>query len=73
MAQAISDDDIRTQVHHAMLAGKWDEAKDLMKHIPLVPEVANAAKQAFGDEYLKQSGFNLSAAEKAYGNGWISR
>jgi hypothetical protein len=61
------------KVNEAIAANNLDEATRLTKLIPMVPEIAKAAKEALGAEYLRQSGFNLSAAEAAYGKDWLLR
>ena len=61
------------RVNEAIAADNLDEATRLTKLIPLAPEIAKAAKEALGADYLRQSGFNLSAAEAEYGKDWLLR
>jgi hypothetical protein len=53
--------------------GNPDEAMRLHKTIPLEPWLAKHLKDRVGVDYLRQSGWNLSEAEKAYGPEWLSR
>lgn len=55
----------------AQAKGDTDEYTRLMMLVPILPEEARAAKQAFGAEWLRNSGFNLSAVEEAYGKDWL--
>ncbi|GAB7140184.1 hypothetical protein RsTz2092_01320 [Deferribacterales bacterium RsTz2092] len=54
-------------------AGKKDEAMALSKTIPVSLSVAKAMKMAFGGDYVKNSGFNLSEVEAVYGKEWFDR
>jgi len=69
----VEQEKIFDQVNAAIAADNLDEATRLTKQIPLVPEIAKAAKEALGADYLRQSGFNLSAAEAEYGKDWLLR
>jgi len=69
----VEQEKIFDQVNAAIAADNLDEATRLTKMIPLVPEIAKAAKEALGADYLRQSGFNLSAAEAEYGKDWLLR
>ncbi|GHU75228.1 hypothetical protein FACS189461_1070 [Spirochaetia bacterium] len=53
--------------------GKEEEAMCLTKTIPLEPWLAKHLKDCVGVDYLRQSGWNLSAAEAEYGQDWLSR
>jgi hypothetical protein len=53
--------------------GKEEEAMRLSKTIPLEPWLAKHLKDRVGVDYLRQSGWNLSEAEKAYGPDWLDR
>ena len=53
--------------------GKPDEALRLRKTAPIEPWLAKTMKEKVGENYLRQSGWNLSAAEEAYGKDWLSR
>ena len=64
---------VYTQATNAIAENNWDTAMELMKTVPLSPEMAKIAKQVFGADYLKNSSFDLSAAEEAYGHGWLNR
>ena len=54
-------------------AGKTNEAKELMRQIPLAPYLAKAIKETFGTEALVSGGYNLSEAETEYGQNWLDR
>jgi hypothetical protein len=53
--------------------GKEEEAMRLNKTIPLPPWMAKMLKEKVGVDYLRQSGWNLSEAEAAYGPDWLDR
>jgi hypothetical protein len=53
--------------------GKTEEAMRLRKTVPLEPWLAKTLKEKVGVDYLRQSGWNLSEAERAYGQNWLSR
>jgi hypothetical protein len=53
--------------------GKTEEADALRKTIPLPPFMAKFAKENYGVDYLKNSKWNLSEAEAAFGADWLSR
>lgn len=57
----------------AAMAGKNDEALKIIQQLPMPPQVAKATKEVFGVEYLMTSGFDLSAAEAAYGKYWLGQ
>jgi hypothetical protein len=54
-------------------AGKEEESMQLAKTIPLSPWMAEWYKKYAGVEYLRNSGWNLSAAEAEYGANWLTR
>ena len=53
--------------------GKDDEAMRLTMTIRLDPWLAKHYKDWGGADALRQSGWNLSAAEEAYGKDWLSQ
>ena len=53
--------------------GKLDEYMKMMKQIPLPPYLAKIAKDYFGADCLKNSGWNLTEADAEYGSGWLTR
>jgi hypothetical protein len=53
--------------------GKPEEAMRLNKQVPLPPWLAKTLKEKVGVDYLRESGWNLSEAEEAYGQDWLSR
>jgi hypothetical protein len=55
-------------------AGNFEEADRLFKQIPLPPYLAKSIKEVWkAGDWLKESGYNLSEAEAAYGPGWLNR
>ena len=66
------DDPIYDEIDAALEAGDMERFMELSKQAPLPPEVANAFKFGFGAEYMKNCGFNLSAAEEKYGKDWLA-
>lgn len=69
----LEQEKIFDQVNNAIEADNIAEATRLMKLLPVQPELAKAAKETLGADYLRQSGFNLTAAEKEYGTDWLLR
>lgn len=53
--------------------GKLEEAFNISMKIPLAPYLAKAAKEVYGVEYIKNSGFDLSEAEAEYGKDWLTK
>jgi hypothetical protein len=53
--------------------GKEDEAMALFKSLPMPPFLAKVMKEKVGVDYLVNSGWNLSEAEVAFGQGWLAR
>jgi hypothetical protein len=64
---------IRMQAAELKKQGKAEEAMRLSKSIPLEPWMAKHLKEKVGVDYLRQSGWNLSAAEAEYGKDWLCR
>jgi hypothetical protein len=54
-------------------AGKEAEAHALIATIPLPPYLAKTAKKCFGAGFLIEAGYNLSDAEAAFGQDWLTR
>jgi hypothetical protein len=55
-------------------AGKKEEGMALVKaNIPMPAWLAKIYKEKIGVDYLRNSGWDLSEAEEAYGHGWLSR
>lgn len=51
--------------------GNKAEAGRLMRELPLAPGLAQIAKDMYGKEYLVSRGYNLSEANKEFGDGWL--
>jgi hypothetical protein len=64
---------IRNRAGELEQQGKAEEGMRLVKTIPLPPWMAKMLKEKVGVDYLRQSGWNLSEAEKAYGQDWLDR
>ena len=54
-------------------AGKEAEAHALLATIPMPPYLAKVTKEKWGADALVQGGWNLSAAEEQFGQGWLTR
>jgi len=69
-----TDDKELDAIQNALASGEYDKACDLMvkSQRPLNPAVAYAFKEGFGADFITNTGFNLSEAEKAYGPNWLS-
>ncbi len=61
------------QINEAIGVDDWDTAMELMKTVPYPAEMAKIAKQVYGADYLRQTGFDFSAAEEMYGKDWLDR
>ncbi len=53
--------------------GDRPEHSRLIRQIPLVPHLAKTAKEIWGKEFLLKAGYDLSAAEAAYGSDWLDQ
>lgn len=62
--------EIAKQVIAAMRAGDEELATRLTKQVPLSPPMARVLKADWGIE-LRDAGFNLDDAVKAYGKEWL--
>jgi hypothetical protein len=51
--------------------GDKEEEARLLMEIPLAPDVALAAFKLYGKDYLLTTGFDLSAANERFGEGWL--
>jgi hypothetical protein len=54
-------------------AGKHEEAMILAKTVPMSPAVAMVWKKRLGADALRQSGWNLAAADAKFGPGWLDK
>jgi hypothetical protein len=54
-------------------AGDKEGSTRLMKTAPMPPYLAKVYKEKVGAEQLKNSGWNLSEAEAAFGPNWLNR
>jgi hypothetical protein len=52
-------------------AGKVEDARTLEKTIPMPPWMAKVFKEKKGLDFLLGMGWNMSAAEEAYGKEWL--
>ncbi len=55
----------------AMRAKDYEKAKEICKSIILEPKAAMKSFRMMGKERLLATGFNLSAANVAFGEGWL--
>ena len=53
--------------------GKFEEALELEKSIPLPPFLAKWAKKRLGAEFLIENGWNLAEADAEYGADWLTK
>ena len=67
------DLELLEQINEARQSGDHERFLKLSKQMPLPAEVAMAYKKSFGTDFITNSGFNLSEAEKKYGSDWLSR
>lgn len=67
-------EEISQLISEARARGDEEEASRLiMSRIPLPPHSAALLKEMWGAEQLKNSGFNLNAAEAEYGKDWLNQ
>jgi hypothetical protein len=71
--QEPDDDPLLDAINAASAAGDMEKFIELSRQMPVPPEVAKAFKESFGSDFVKNTGANLTAAEKAYGSDWLSR
>jgi hypothetical protein len=62
---------IRVKCAELKKLGKDDEALKLSMTIPMEPWLAEWNKKYIGADYLRNSGWNLSDAEAAFGHNWL--
>jgi hypothetical protein len=70
----MTDDERLDTMYQATLLfdeGKNEEAMQLVKSVPLMPELAKIFKDVYGADYLAGSGFNLLEADQTYGKDWL--
>jgi hypothetical protein len=65
--------DIMTKVWELRDTGNEVEAHALQAMIPLQPYLAKIAKEKVGADFLIKAGYNLSDAEAAFGQDWLTR
>ena len=53
--------------------GKFEEALEVEKLIPLPPYLAKWAKKRLGAQFLIENGWNLAEAEEEYGPNWLTK
>jgi len=53
--------------------GKYAEALEVEKSIPLPPYLAKWAKKRLGAEFLIENGWNLAEADEEYGTNWLAK
>ena len=53
--------------------GKFEEAKQVLHQVPLMPYMAKFLKEHIGLDALIKSGWNLSEAEAEFGSEFLSR
>ena len=74
MAQMTHDErvDVIAKSLEAAKRGDHDEEVRLIQqHFPLSPHLAKVAKEMWGADYLRNSGWDLSEAEAEYGKNWL--
>lgn len=65
--------DLMEKAMDALMAGDRRKMLELNKDIIMDPDAAMSSFRMMGKERLLASGFNLSAADEAYGEGWLDR
>jgi hypothetical protein len=75
MARLTSEEKFRIiqQSLEARERGDIEEADRIAKRLPLAPHLAKSLKESIGPEELSKSGFDLSEAEAAFGQNWLSQ
>lgn len=63
--------DILEKAIAARERGNHEDAAHWSRKIPLAPHLAVALKQILGIDELLKAGYNLSEAEKSYGQNWL--
>jgi hypothetical protein len=70
MAQKINELEIMMQSIALEDAGKKEEARELLKKIPLKLWQFDVFKKFLGIEWIKQQGYDMSVVEAKYGQSW---
>ncbi len=52
--------------------GKYEEARQVMMQVPLLPGIADNFKKDYGMDFLIEKQFNLSLAVKEFGYEWLN-
>lgn len=63
--------DLMEKACNAIIAGEYDRVRELSKEIVLTPEAAMQTFRSMGKERLLATCLNLSAANDAFGEGWM--
>lgn len=58
-------------ISEAEHAGNEKEAERLMRQLPLAPGMAKIGKETYGKAFLIENGYNLSEANREFGDGWL--
>jgi hypothetical protein len=53
--------------------GEDEEARKLLRSVPLKPEIAKIFKDVYGTDFLIKGSFNLLEANEAYGRNWLNK
>lgn len=65
------ENELVDRIFDAIEAGDLDKMRELSKELILDPESAMQMFRVMGKENLLETCFNLSAADKAFGEGWM--
>ncbi|MDR0910348.1 MAG: hypothetical protein LBM77_11355 [Spirochaetaceae bacterium] len=74
MTTLINGKEISQIAHESMelrMQGKVEEAREMLKLIPISPGVAYAIKRREGLDALLSRGYNLSEVEAKFGKEWL--
>ncbi len=63
--------DLMEEALNAIIAGNYEKAHALNKDIVISPEAAMQSFRVMGKERLLATEINLSAANAAFGEGWL--
>lgn len=63
--------DLNDQLHEAKDRGDEKEYERILRLIPIDADVAKAAKDVWGKEFVLSAGFDLTEADMKFGEGWL--
>lgn len=64
-------EELSEQIGQAFRRGDLEEVRRIGKMVPADPITAKALKNAFGKDWVIEKGFDLTEANRKWGEGWL--